>query len=231
MRALESKLGTPRPSLHLLVLGSAFYRNKAAYVVGKIVNGNDEQPFAVAVVHDEEQRLAIDAVLLEPANIDILFSLSRAYFMVDMEVPSGYVEFLRTIMPTKPRSEIYSSVGLGKQGKTLFIRDLLHHLHHSEDLFIEAPGFRGQVMHVFTLPSYPYVFKVIRDRFGPTKNTTRETVMQKFQIVKEVDRVGRMVDALEFVDLALPRARFVAGAPRAARGADAFVDRGRRATA
>jgi isocitrate dehydrogenase kinase/phosphatase len=63
-------------------------------------------------------------------------------------------------------------------------------------------------MHVFTLPSYPYVFKVIRDRFGPAKNTTREAVMQKFQIVKEVDRVGRMVDALEFVDLALPLARF-----------------------
>jgi isocitrate dehydrogenase kinase/phosphatase len=32
--------------------------------------------------------------------------------------------------------------------------------------------------------------------------------MAKFQIVKEVDRVGRMVDAFEFVDLALPRNRF-----------------------
>src|SRR5205085_8037652 len=113
-----------------------------------------------------------------------------------------------TIMPTKPRSEIYSSLGLQKQGKTLFFRDLLHHLHHSDDQFVEAPGIRGQVMHVFTLPSYPYVFKLIRDRFGPTKNTTRDEVMEKFQIVKEVDRVGRMVDALEFVDLALPRERF-----------------------
>jgi isocitrate dehydrogenase kinase/phosphatase len=147
-------------------------------------------------------------VLLDSTSIDVLFSLSRAYFMVDMDVPSGYVEFLRTIMPTKPRSEIYSSLGLQKQAKTLFFRDLLHHLHHSEDELVEAPGMRGQVMHVFTLPSYPYVFKVIRDRFGPTKNTTRETVMEKFQIVKEVDRVGRMVDALEFVDLALPLARF-----------------------
>ncbi len=208
VRTLEPKLQATRPSMHLCVLSSAFYRNKAAYVVGKVVNGNQEQPFAIAVVHDDEQRLALDAVLLDSAAIDILFSLSRAYFMADMEVPSGYVEFLRTIMPTKPRSEIYSSLGLGKQGKTLFIRDLLHHLHHSEDPFIEAPGFRGQVMHVFTLPSYPYVFKLIRDRFGPTKNTTREAVMQKFQIVKEVDRVGRMVDALEFVDLALPLDRF-----------------------
>ena len=209
MRTLEPKLAGDRArACTCACSSSAFYRNKAAYVVGKVVNGNEEQPFAIAVVHDDEQRLALDAVLLDSASIDILFSLSRAYFMVDMEVPSGYVEFLRTIMPTKPRSEIYSSLGLGKQGKTLFFRDLLHHLHHSEDPFIEAPGFRGQVMHVFTLPSYPYVFKLIRDRFGPTKNTTREAVMQKFQIVKEVDRVGRMVDALEFVDLALPLDRF-----------------------
>ena len=64
-------------------------------------------------------------------------------------------------------------IGLGKQGKTLFYRDLLQHLHHSEDAFVEAPGVRGQVMLVFTLPSYPYVFKVIKDVFGPGKDTDR----------------------------------------------------------
>ena len=197
-----------KPNFQVQVLGSAFYRNKAAYVVGKIVNGDEETPFAVCVLHDDTGRLALDTVLLDPESISVLFSLSRAYFMVDMDVPSGYVEFLRSLMPAKPRSELYTALGLGKQGKTLFFRDLLHHLHHSEDLFLEAPGTRGQVMHVFTLPSYPYVFKVIRDRFGPTKNTDRETVMRKFLMVKEVDRVGRMVDALEFVDLALPVARF-----------------------
>ena len=231
IRTLEDHLDAPKPNLQVRVLGSAFYRNKAAYVVGKVVNGNDELPFAIAVVHDSERRLALDAVLLDSASIDILFSLSRAYFMVDMDVPSGYVEFLRTIMPTKPRSEIYSSLGLQKQGKTLFFRDLLHHLHHSEDEFVEAPGARGQVMHVFTLPSYPYVFKLIRDRFGPTKNTTREAVIGKFQIVKEVDRVGRMVDALEFVDLALPLRPLRTGPARRARGADAVGDLASRATA
>jgi isocitrate dehydrogenase kinase/phosphatase len=101
-------------------------------------------------------------------------------------------------------------VGLGKQGKTLFYRDLLQHLHHSNDLFVEAPGIRGQVMHVFNLPSYHYVFKVIRDVFGPSKTTDRETVKAKFRMVKAVDRVGRMTDALEFTDLALPLDRFSA---------------------
>ena len=65
---------------------------------------------------------------------------------------------------------------------------------------------RGQVMLVFTLPSYPYVIKVIKDVFGPGKNTDRATVRSKFEMVKHVDRVGRLADTLEFTALALPRA-------------------------
>ena len=128
--------------------------------------------------------------------------------MVDMEVPSGYVEFLHSMAPLRARSELYTMLGLGKQGKSLFFRELLHHLHHSRDEFVEAPGIRGQVMLVFALPSYPYVFKVIRDAFGPSKDTDRETVRSKFTMVKDIDRVGRLADTLEFVDLALPRERF-----------------------
>jgi isocitrate dehydrogenase kinase/phosphatase len=212
LRALLEHRGGQWPTLEtnhqLQVLGSAFYRNKAAYVIGKIVNGMHETPFAIPVLHDAEGRLYLDTILLDAESIAILFSLSRSYFMVDMEVPSGYVQFLQSLMPTKPRSELYTALGFVKQGKTMFFRDFLHHLRHSEDLFVEAPGTPGQVMHVFTLPSYPYVLKVIKDRFGPTKTLDRETVKQKFRMIKEVDRVGRMVDALEFVDLALPAARF-----------------------
>jgi isocitrate dehydrogenase kinase/phosphatase len=212
MRALRRWYGgewpRPEPNNQLQILGSAFYRNKAAYVVGKAVNGNVETPFIVPVLHDDEGRLVLDTVLLDADSISILFSLSRSYFMVDMDVPSGYVQFLRTVMPEKARADIYTAIGLGKQGKTLFVRDMLYHLHHSQDTFVEAPGTRGLVMHVFNLPSYPYVFKVIKDRFGPSKNSDRATVMKKFEMVHEVDRVGRMVDALQFKNLALPRSRF-----------------------
>ena len=75
--------------------------------------------------------------------------------MVDMEVPSGYVEFLKSLLPNKPAAEIYTMLGLQKHGKTLFYRDFLHHLRHSSDDFVIAPGIRGLVMLVFTLPSYP----------------------------------------------------------------------------
>ncbi len=210
--ALRERPGGPwthlEPNFQIRVLGSAFYRNKAAYVLGTIENGDELLPFVVPVLHDSGGTLALDAVVLDPEQINVLFSLSRAYFMVDMHVPSGYVAFLRQMIPARARSELYTMLGLGGQGKTLFYRDLLQHLHHSEDAFVEAPGIRGQVMVVFTLPSYPYVFKVIRDAFGPSKDTDRATVRSKFAMVKHVDRVGRMADALEFTDLALPRRRF-----------------------
>ncbi len=210
VRALGEQLGAwPRAErdLQLQVLGSAFYRNKGAYAIGKIVNGNEVTPLVVPVLH-EDGLLRLDTALLDEESISILFSLSRAYFMVDMDVPSGYVRFLRSIMPSRLRSELYTAIGLGGQGKTLFVRDLLQHLRHTQDSFVEALGTRGKVMHVFNLPSYPYVFKVIKDVFGPGKQTDRRTVMGKFALVKEVDRVGRMADTIEFENLALPLARF-----------------------
>jgi isocitrate dehydrogenase kinase/phosphatase len=212
VRALLEHVGgrlPPRePNFQVQVLSSGFYRNKAAFVIGRIVNGHSETPFVIPVLHDADGRLVLDTVILDSEEISILFSLSRSYFMAEMDVPSGTVEFLQAIMPAKPRSELYTAMGLGKQGKTLFYRDLRQHLHHSNDLFVEAPGTPGQVMHVFHLPSYPYVIKVIKDVFGPTKTTDRATVRRKFQMVKEVDRVGRMADALEFTELALPLDRF-----------------------
>jgi isocitrate dehydrogenase kinase/phosphatase len=211
MRTIDRHFGgipAAQVNCQINVLYSPFYRNKAAYVFGMVVNGHQEYPFAVPVLHDGNGRLMLDTILLDAWRINILFSLSRAYFLVDMEVPSGYVQFLRGIMPSKPLAEIYTMLGLGKHGKTMFIRDLMHHLRHSRDDFIEAPGIRGLVMSVFMLPSYPYVFKVIRDVFGHSKDTDRAKVKSKFLMVKQHDRRGRMADTLEFSELALPKSRF-----------------------
>jgi isocitrate dehydrogenase kinase/phosphatase len=128
--------------------------------------------------------------------------------MVDMEIPSAYVQFLRSIMPRKPRNEIYNALGLAKQGKTLFYRDFLHHQRHSTDKFRIAPGIKGMVMLVFDLPSFPYVFKVIKDYYPPQKDTTRELIKSKYLLVKQHDRVGRMADTLEYSEVGFPRDRF-----------------------
>lgn len=206
--------GWPKAEVNsqIQVLYSPFYRNKTAYIIGKAINGYLEYPFALVVRHgggsEGHASLRVDTILLDTWRISLLFSLSRAYFMVDMEVPSGYVQFLRNIMPNKPRSELYTMLGLGKQGKTSFFRDLLSHLSHSNDDFIVAPGIRGMVMAVFTLPSFPYVFKIIKDQRSIRKDMDRETVKRKYLMVKQVDRVGRMADTLEFSYVALPRHRF-----------------------
>ena len=205
---MGGKLVAAEANFQLQVLHSAFYRNKAAYIVGKAINGDYEYPFVVPVLHDPHGRLCIDAILLDPAQIRTLFSLSRAYFMTDIEVPSTYVKFLSSLMPHKPEAELYTMLGLAKQGKTMFYRDLIHHLQHSQDEFIVAPGIRGLVMAVFTLPSFPYVFKVIKDVFAPPKEVDHATVKAKYLLVKQHDRVGRMADTLEFSDVALPKARF-----------------------
>ena len=198
----------PEPNHQIQVLSSLFFRNKGAYIVGKGINGNREYPFVVPILHNRHGQLVLDTVLFDEKQIAILFSFTRAYFLVDMEVPSAYVQFLRTLLPRKPRSEIYTILGLQKQGKTLFYRDYLQHLKHTSDRFEIAPGIRGLVMLVFALPSFPYVFKVIKDFFPPPKETTRAQIMEKYLLVKHHDRVGRMADTLEYSNVAFPLDRF-----------------------
>jgi isocitrate dehydrogenase kinase/phosphatase len=203
----------PRPfrleaNHQIQVLSSPFFRDQTAYIVGRVINGIRTYPFVVPVKHDADGKLYFDALLAEDTELAILFSANRSYFLVDMEVPSAYVDFLRAILPDKTAAELYTMVGLQKGGKNLFYRDFLHHLKHSRDKFVVAPGIKGLVMTVFTLASYPYVFKVIRDNIAASKDTDRQKVKQKYTLVKHHDRVGRMTDTLEYSDVAFPRARF-----------------------
>jgi isocitrate dehydrogenase kinase/phosphatase len=197
-----------RTNFQLQVLSSLFFRNKGAYVIGKIVNGHVETPFALPILHAADGAFYIDAALFGEDDLQRLFSFVRAYFLVEMEIPSAYVQFLRSMMPRKPRSEIYNALGLQKQGKTLFFRDFQFHLRHSTDAFRIAPGIKGMVMLVFDLPSYPFVFKLIKDYYPPQKDTSRALIKSKYLLVKQHDRVGRMADTLEFSNVAFPRARF-----------------------
>lgn len=201
----------PRPfkstvDLQIHVLRSLFYRNKGAYLIGRIIYDGEPIGFAVPILRSAEGRLKVDTIIFDAEQVSVLFSFSRAYFTVDMEVPSAYVQFLRSILPNKPKSELYTMLGLQKQGKTLFYRDFLLHLRHSTDKFTLAAGIPGLVMLVFTLPSYPYVFKIIKDKRG--KDVSREHIASKYQLVKVHDRAGRMADTWEYSGVDFPRDRF-----------------------
>jgi len=212
VRALKQQLPRLGPrrlaaDCQVHVLGSLFFRNKGAYIVGRLVNQGTIHPFSIPLLRNPAGQAYLDALLCTADDLSTLFSFTRAYFLVDMETPAAYVSFLGSLLPRKPKAEIYTMLGLQKQGKTLFYRDFLQHLAHSHDAFGIAPGIRGMVMTVFTLPSYPYVFKLIKDRISK-EGMDHATVRRKYQMVKLHDRVGRMADTWEYSQVALPRARF-----------------------
>ena len=197
------------PYSQLQVLTPIFYRNKGAYAVGRIADVKGFFPFVVAL-QQHSGKAYVDAVLTDTDDIAAIFSFARAYFLVDTPVPAALVRFLSSLMPDRTSADLYTAIGFQKHGKTAFYRDFLHHLRNSSDQLIIAPGIEGLVMQVFMLPSYPYVFKIIRDRIAASKSTTEPKVKSKYQLVKRHDRAGRMTDTLEFAEVALPLARFSA---------------------
>lgn len=190
------------------ILDSVFYRNKGAYIIGRVISPGGETPFIISLLNSEKSGLTIDALITQGEQMAVVFGFARAYFFVDCQHPHALVEFLNRLIPHKTRADLYSAIGFHKQGKTQFYRDFLDHLDNSEDELDLAPGIKGMVMSVFTLPSYPYVFKIIKDKFSPSKNMTRADVKGKYRLVKLHDRVGRMADTMEYSEVAFPKHRF-----------------------
>jgi len=204
-------------ALHAVVpqvqLGSAifdvatelFYRNKAAWLVGKIRFGGQVLPFLLPVHRSLSGQLFVDACLTDRDDASIVFGFARSYFMVYAPQPGALVEWLREILPGKTTAELYSAIGCQKHAKTECYREHLRFMAQNNQQFIIAPGVKGMVMLVFTLPGSDRVFKVIKDRFAPQKEVTEAQVMACYQLVKDHDRVGRMADTQEFEHFALAK--------------------------
>ncbi len=190
------------------ILESIFYRSKGAYMVGRIVDQDRVFPMALTFINTETGSLFIDTALFNADELSVVFSFTRNHFMVDAPLPYQYAHFLQNLMPNKLDFEIYNSLGFPKHAKTAFYRQLVHHLGISDDKFIIAPGIKGMVMTVFTLPSYNIVFKIIKDKFAPPKEVTHQIVREKYHLVSRHDRVGRMADTQEFTNLTFPLERF-----------------------
>jgi isocitrate dehydrogenase kinase/phosphatase len=202
---------TGRQSAHpesIELIEPLFYRGMHAFAVGRLIGDGSITPLVLAFTNSSAG-VQVDAVMLSRADVGSLFGYARSYFHVDLPVVSAAITLLRSFMPRKPIDELYTVLGRAKQGKTERYFALQRHLDKSIDSFVHAPGERGLVMIVFTLPSHDLVFKVIRDRFGAPKTSTREDVIERYQFVFRHDRAGRLVDAQEFKRLRLPRARFM----------------------
>ena len=190
------------------LLETVFYRERRAYLVGRVFGVEQIAPLVIALVHDADG-IRADAVLVERENVAQIFGYTRSYLHADLATVGDAIVFLHTLLPNKPVDEIYTVLGRAKQGKTERYRHFFRHLGADPDeQFVHADGVRGMVMLVFTLPSYPLVFKLIRDRFAFPKDAVREEVMAKYRLVFHHDRAGRLIDAQEFRFLRFPRWRF-----------------------
>lgn len=190
------------------VLPGVFYRNKGAYIVGRLRGPRGIVPLVLALTH-EAHGVAIDAVLTSMDETSAVFGFTRSYFHADVEHPSPVIAFLASIMPLKREDELWTAIGYHKHGKTVFYRTLMRHLDSPGAQFEISEGDRGMVMAVFTLPSLNVVFKVIKDHFDPPKTVTHQQVRARYDLVFAHDRVGRLADAQEFDHLRFRRIHFV----------------------
>jgi len=202
------KITGPKDAIKFDILESTFYRGKAAYMVGRVIDGKNKFPLALVFLNTEKGQLYVDTAIFNTDDLSVLFSFTRNHFMVDAPLPYQYSHFLKKLMPLKLDYEIYNSLGFPKHAKTEFFRQLVGHLNSSEDKFIVAPGIKGMVMTVFMLPSYNIVFKIIKDKFAPPKEVTHQIVREKYRLVSRHDRIGRMADTQEFDNLIFPLDRF-----------------------
>ena len=198
------------PVRSIELLDTVFYRERRACLVGRVFGEHRFSPCVIALVHDE-RGLRVDAVLSRRRDVAHLFGVSRSYFQADLATVGDAVVFLRSLLPGKPVDEIYTVLGRAKQGKTERYRTFFRHFQdQAGEQLTHADGTPGMVMAVFTLPSYPLVFKLIRDRFAWPKTLTRHQVEEKYALVFNLDRVGRLLDAQPYRHLRFPRARFSA---------------------
>ncbi|EEY6011345.1 TPA: bifunctional isocitrate dehydrogenase kinase/phosphatase [Escherichia coli] len=206
VRHLTETLGTDNlAESHLQVANELFYRNKVAWLVGKLITPSGTLPFLLPIHQTDDGELFIDTCLTTTAEASIVFGFARSYFMVYAPLPAALVEWLREILPGKTTAELYMAIGCQKHAKTESYREYLVYLQGCNEQFIEAPGIRGMVMLVFTLPGFDRVFKVIKDRLAPQKEMSAAHVRACYQLVKEHDRVGRMADTQEFENFVLEK--------------------------
>ncbi len=190
------------------LLQTVFYRERRAYLVGRVFGEHRFSPCVIALVNAVDG-VRVEAVLSRRRDVAHLFGVSRSYFQADLPTVADAVVFLRSILPGKPVDEIYTVLGRAKQGKTERYRTFFSHFQqHANEQLVHAEGTPGMVMTVFTLPSYPLVFKLIRDRFAWPKTMSRQDVEEKYALVFNLDRIGRLLDAQPYRYLRFPVQRF-----------------------
>ncbi len=193
------------------IIDAGFYRNRGAYIVGRIRLKDQVSPFALALLN-EDDGVFVDAVLNSTDTLRYVFSSSLANFHVTLPHYHELVDFLFGIMPGRPHALHYSTVGFHHTGKIAVMRELSEGLRSTDETFDHAVGPRGTVAIGFSAPSSRLVLKVIRNE--PTENYKWDhfpgvdAVLGKYRQLHEINRAGSMLDNVIYSNVRLPASFF-----------------------
>jgi len=199
----------PEAIRSIQMIDAGFYRNRGAYLVGRIVHKDwTVTPFVLSL-DNHTRGIFVDAVLTSEADTHNIFSSTLANFHVTDRHYHELAVFLHSIMPQRPLGLHYSTIGFNHVGKVAVMDELRNALSGQDEVLDLAPGFPGTVAIGFTAPSSRYVLKVIRNE--PTAQYKWgaflgiESVLHKYGRVHEINRTGSMLDNIIYYNVKLDR--------------------------
>ena len=206
--------GGARRPVEIQMTDAGFYRNRGAYIVGRIVFDDSSASPLILALLNHDAGIYVQAVLAGEADAHNLFSSTLANFHVTNSHYHELAAFLHTVMPTRRLGLHYSTIGFNHVGKVAVMHELREELATHREVFITAVGFRGAVAIGFAAPSSDYNLKVIRDvptdqyKWGEFPGIG--AVLDKYRRVHEIDRTGSMLDNIIYYNLELDPAWFEA---------------------
>jgi len=216
-RVAQNLSRPPRNTQRLVrveMINAGFYRNRGAYLVGRLVFENDKlAPLIIALLNDETG-IYVDAVLTSETYAHNIFSSTLANFHVTSSYYHEISAVLKSIMPRRPLGLHYSTIGYNHLGKVAVMSELENELVDSGMVLETAVGSKGTVAIGFASQNSAYNLKVIRDK--PTskykwgKFEGLESVIKKYTRVHEINRTGSMLDSIIFYNVRLDRHWFSA---------------------
>ncbi len=196
----------------LEMIDAGFYRNRGAYLVGKIVFANGSYaPLIIALLNDPDG-VYCDAVILDQHLAHNLFSSTLANFHVTTRYYHELSAYLHSLMPQRALGLNYSTIGYNHVGKVAVINELKQEVETTGGVLDTAIGEPGTVAIGFAGPQSAYNLKVIRNhptagyKWGEFKGI--DSVKEKYSRVHEINRTGSMLDNIIYFNIALERELF-----------------------
>ena len=204
--------GRERRPVEIQMTDAGFFRNRGAYIVGRIVFDDSSATPLILALLNHDAGIYVQAVLAGEADAHNLFSSTLANFHVTNNHYHELAAFLHSVMPTRRLGLHYSTIGFNHVGKVAVMNELREEIAEHREVFTTAVGFRGSVAIGFTAPSSDYNLKVIRDvpteqyKWGDFPGI--RAVLDKYRRVHEIDRTGSMLDNIIYYNLELDPAWF-----------------------